>query len=97
MMWLHAFQESLQTEATAGIAVKRGAESWQFFAFLFGTVFALAVTIIDEIKDIARRWPWLWPIAKLIVLTFCFYLFMLNHWMHNKLIVFLDWMKTENY
>jgi hypothetical protein len=46
-----------QGQATAGPSrVVRGAETWQFFAFVFAAVVTLALAVIDEIPD--RFWPW---------------------------------------
>jgi len=45
----------------AGLEVTRGAESWQFFAFVFAALVTLALTLLDEIPD--DQWPWWGRIA----------------------------------
>jgi hypothetical protein len=45
-----------QAELDGVGAVARGAEVWQFFAFMFGALVTLALALLDEMPD--RLWPW---------------------------------------
>jgi hypothetical protein len=45
---------TLRMTASATLSVERGAESWQFFAFVFGALLATAFAFIDEVPDV--RW-----------------------------------------
>ena len=63
--------------ASAVGQVMRGAESWQFFAFVFGAVVAVAFGFIDEVKD---DW-WKWRIGLKVAAFLEFgYLTLLSSW-----------------
>ena len=73
--------------------VTRGAESWQFFAFIFGSVAALGLSVIDDLVI---------PVPAKIVLrilwfALCFCVIMLNLRVRNKLARFLGWLKEEQH
>jgi hypothetical protein len=79
--------------ATVQATVTRGAESWQFLAFIFAAVAAFLLSIVDEL-DLPHPWRIL---LKLVAFLFCFYLFMVNVRMRNKLIKFLGWIRVEKH
>ncbi len=72
--------------------VTRGAESWQFFAFVFGAFAAIGLALADDVVN-APGWK---VVTKLSWFAFTFYMFMVNAWVRNKLIRFLGWLKVEN-
>ena len=76
---------------SVSVVVNRGAESWQFFAFVFAAVCGLGLTLID---DIFKR-----PLIKVPVkvgwFLFSFYTLMVNAWVGNRLVQFLTWVKTQ--
>jgi hypothetical protein len=73
--------------------VTRGAESWQFFAFVFAAFAAIGLALADDLVKCAG-----WRVAtKLSWFAFTFYLFMLNGWVRNELIRFLGWLKVEHH
>ena len=76
-----------------GAVVTRAAESWQFFAFIFAAVAAIGLSLIEELH-VALGWR---IGAKLIYFLLCFYTFMVNVRMRNKLARFLGWIKTEKH
>lgn len=71
--------------------VTRGPESWQFFAFVFAAVATLGLSLVDDLL-IASPWQ---AIAKVAHFLLCFYIFMRNAWVRNKLVGFLTWVKWE--
>lgn len=73
--------------------VTRGAESWQFFAFVFGALAALGLSVID---DLAMN-PSLRIVVKIVHFLSCFYVMMVNVWVRNKLAGFLGWIKREEH
>ena len=77
------------------IQVTRGSESWQFFAFVFAAVFGLAVTLFDDLAEARGIWVKVSGKAGLFIATF--YLFMINNWVRNELVKFLNWLKVEHY
>ena len=80
------------------MTVTRGPDSWQFFAFIFATVFALGITVLDDILEHHEETPsWARLSAKVGLFALSFYFCMLNNWVHNRLIDFLHWMVTEHY
>jgi hypothetical protein len=56
------------TGAPIGLEVMRGAESWQFFAFVFAAVLTLALTVLDEVPD--DQWPLWFRIATKVLAFF---------------------------
>jgi hypothetical protein len=73
--------------------VVRGAESWQFFAFVFGAAVAAAFGLIDEFGD---HW-WKWRLgSKICVLLFCGYL-LVSSWGRTTLVAMLSRWKGEGY
>jgi hypothetical protein len=56
-----------QGNPTVGSSVIRGAETWQFFAFVFGASVTFALTVLDDLPW-SRHW---WPL-KLIMKTLAF-------------------------
>ena len=60
----------------------RGAESWQFFAFVFTAVIALAFTLINELPR-QRGWR---IILKLVAFALIGYLTLFNPWVQNRLV-----------
>jgi hypothetical protein len=50
--------------APIGLEVTRGAESWQFFAFVFAALVTLALTLLDEVPN--TSWPWWCHVAAKI-------------------------------
>ena len=76
-------------KATA--TVTRGAESWQFFAFVFGAFAAIGLALADDMV-IAPGWK---VATKLSWFAFTFYVFMVNGWVRNHLIRLLGWLKVE--
>jgi hypothetical protein len=73
------------------VVVERGAESWQFFAFIFAVVCGLGLTIIDDvIKRTRVRIP-----AKIGWFLCSFYVLMVNAWVDNRLVQLLIWLKRQ--
>jgi hypothetical protein len=59
----------------------RGAESWQFFAFVFTAVIVLAFTLINELRQCGWR-----IIFKLVAFALVGYLTLFNPWVQNLLV-----------
>jgi hypothetical protein len=59
----------------------RGAESWQFFAFVFTAVIVLAFTLINELPR--RGWR---IILKLVAFALIGYLVLFNPWVQSRLV-----------
>jgi hypothetical protein len=59
----------------------RGAESWQFFAFVFAAVIALVFTLINEMRP--RGWR---IILKLVAFALIGYLMLVDPWMQSRLV-----------
>ena len=79
---------------SVAVTVNRGSESWQFFAFIFASITALAIALID---DFSRQPGWRRALIKLLVFFVLFYIFMVNATMRNHLVLFLQWLKVEHY
>jgi uncharacterized membrane protein len=79
------------TTDEVSVVVNRGAESWQFFAFVFAAICGLGVSLID---DLAERTVLKIP-AKLGWFVCSFYIFMVNAWVGNQLVMFLTWLKRQ--
>jgi len=58
----------------------RGAESWQFFAFVFTAVIVLAFTLINELRQLGGR-----IILKLVAFALIGYGTLFNPWVQNRL------------
>jgi hypothetical protein len=87
----------VQIQESVSVAVRRGAESWQFFAFVFAAVYALFITLFDECK---QGWLNHWGVrvaTKCLVFAVLFFLIMKSAWFHNALIRLLDWLVTEQH
>ena len=50
--------DQLQVGLTEGLQVNliRGAETWQFFAFVFAALVTFSLTLLDELPD--KLWGW---------------------------------------
>jgi hypothetical protein len=59
----------------------RGAESWQFFAFVFTAVIVLAFTLINELVHLGWR-----IILKLVAFALIGYLTLFNPWVQSRLV-----------
>jgi hypothetical protein len=59
----------------------RGAESWQFFAFVFAAVIALVFTLINEMRP--RGWR---IILKLVAFALIGYLTLFDPWLQSRLV-----------
>jgi hypothetical protein len=75
--------------------VTRGAESWQFFAFVFAAVLTLVFSLLEESYRFHARVVWERMGIKTLVFAFCFYIFMRNDYVRNNLAKFLGWLKVE--
>ena len=81
-----------------GVDINRGAESWQFFAFIFAAAYGVLITSLDEFREKLGKWPsWARVMFKILLFALCFYLFLINNTVRNALVVFLGWLKTEHY
>jgi len=74
----------------AVLSVTRGAERWQFFAFVFAAAVTLALTLIDEIPD--ARWRVPAKAASFVVLA---YLLLRNNRVRDRLARVLQAFKEE--
>lgn len=82
---------------SVGMEVIRGSETWQFFAFVFAAVFALAITLLDSADWFTGSPSWAKVGIKIIVFAVCFYFLMVNNWTRNRLVDFLTWLKVEHH
>jgi len=73
--------------------VTRGAESWQFFAFVFASFGALGLSLID---DLGMN-PTCRIVVKIAYFFSCFYIFIVNVWVRNKLAGILGRIKREEH
>jgi hypothetical protein len=70
----------------------RGAESWQFFAFVFTALIVFAFTLINELPRLGWR-----IILKLVAFALIGYLTLFNPWIQNRLVDVLNVFKgSEN-
>jgi hypothetical protein len=67
----------------------RGAESWQFFAFVFTAIILLVFTLIAEIP----RQRGLRIILSLVTFGLIGYLVLFNPWVQKQLVTVLEAMK----
>jgi hypothetical protein len=59
----------------------RGAESWQFFAFVFTALIVFAFTLINELPRLGWR-----IILKLVAFALIGYLTLFNPWVQSRLV-----------
>jgi hypothetical protein len=59
----------------------RGAESWQFFAFVFTALIVFAFTLINELPRLGWR-----IILKLVAFALIGYLTLFNPWIQNRFV-----------
>jgi hypothetical protein len=52
-------------ETSVAVQVTRGSESWQFFAFVFGAGFALAITLLDRLAWFETLPSWAKIVSKI--------------------------------
>lgn len=72
------------TGTAATLRVERGSESWQFFAFVFVALLAIAFAFIDEIPNA------LWRVGLKIAASLAIgYFTLLNHWGRKFLVTVL--------
>ena len=73
----------------ATLTVTRGAETWQFFAFIFAAVLTLVLALIDEIPNVHLRIG-----GKILSFVGLAYLMLVNirvrNWLARLLIVFKE-------
>ncbi len=81
----------MRTELQA--TMTRGAESWQFFAFVFAALGAFGLSLID---DLGMN-PTSRIVVKIAYFFLCFYVLMVNVRVRNKLAAFLGWIKREEH
>lgn len=62
--------EPLHLGGSLQMKVTRGAESWQFFAFVFAAVVTLALTLIDEIPDYLGWWRLAAKVVAFVVIGY---------------------------
>lgn len=74
----------------ASATVTRGAESWQFFAFVFAAVVTLALTLADEVPS--TRWR---ITLKIVTFLLVGYLTLVNTTVRNPLVRLLGAFKKE--
>jgi hypothetical protein len=78
--------EPTRTTETLGAQVIHGAESWQFFAFVFIAVITLAFNLINEVPR-QRGWR---IVLKLMTFALFGYLTLFNPWVQNLLVSVLS-------
>jgi drug/metabolite transporter superfamily protein YnfA len=79
--------------ASATLTVVRGAESWQFFAFVFAAVVTLALAVIDELPK--HQHAAVRVAAKVGVFIMVGYLTLINEWMRERLVRLLNLFERE--
>jgi len=85
--WRTPMQEALQK------TVIRGAETWQFFAFIFAAVMLLVYGMIDDLVGgerlirLSAKWK---ALLKAVTFLVIFYLTLLDPWMRNWLVYVLN-------
>ena len=73
----------------------RGAESWQFFAFIFAALLTLAYGLIDDLLEGPPLRRWLRIALRIGSFVILGYLLVLNEWVRERLVRFLGWIKRE--
>lgn len=72
MTTLRGFTGHMSVEGSrAELTVGRGAESWQFFAFVFAALVTLALTLIDELPDRLIYWRIAGKVLAFLVIGYC--------------------------
>jgi hypothetical protein len=74
----------------------RGAESWQFFAFIFAALLTLAYSLIDIFLEGPPPRRWLRAALKIASFVILGYVFVLNEWVRERLVRFMNWIKRES-
>jgi hypothetical protein len=74
-----------------GAVVTRGAESWQFFAFVFAAFTTLGLSLVESVPLCLT----LKIEAKVLLFLLLFYVFMVNVRVRNVLVRVLGWLKRE--
>jgi len=87
----HGSYELKASKAASG-TVTRGAESWQFFAFVFAATVTLALALVDELPG--RLWPWR-IVAKAAVFVGLAYVTLVNVRVRNWLVRMLGAFQEE--
>ncbi len=85
---------ALRPEGEVTAVVTRGAEAWQFFAFVFAAVVTLALAVLEEIPD--QRWQWRIA-AKVLAFFGLAYLTLINVPVRNFLVGLLGTFKQEQH
>jgi membrane associated rhomboid family serine protease len=75
------------------LTVVRGAESWQFFAFVFAAAVTLALAAIDEMPK--HQHAAVRVALKVVVFGVVGYLTLVNEWLRNRLVRLLNRFKRE--
>ena len=79
------------------LEVKRGAESWQFFAFGFAALVTLMLAILDEVPHGTCPW-WCRALAKIVLFFLLGYLTLWNNRVRGWLLsTLLPAFKRERY
>jgi bacteriorhodopsin len=81
-----------KAKAEAVGAVVRGAETWQFFAFVFAALVTLALALLDEIPEHHRQWR---IAAKIVVFAGLAYLTLVNVRVRDCLVRLLGAFKED--
>ena len=82
----------IKGDLEASLTVTRGAESWQFFAFVFAALVSLAFTLADEIPDRHQTYR---VLAKVVSFVGLGYLLLINARVRNWLAGLLTTFKRE--
>ncbi len=72
--------------------VKRAAESWQFFAFIFAALLTLFFGVIDEVQGVGFR-----VILKILAFVSIGYFTLINTSCRNRLVGILNRLKQEQH
>ena len=80
------------TEAKGSLTTPRGRESMAFLAFIFAAVATFGLSLIQELPACV----WLRILIKVIFFPSCFYVFMMNVRVRNKVLAFYSRLKVEN-
>ena len=80
-------------------AVTRGAESWQFFAFVFAATLTFVLSLVDSVVAIvgSNQAFVCGLVAKIALGIADAYLVLFNSWMRNKLVGWLGIWKIEKH
>lgn len=72
--------------------VERGAESWQFFAFIFAALLTLFFGVIDEVQGVGFR-----VLLKILAFVSIGYFTLINTSCRNRLVGILNRLKQEQH